>query len=66
MGQGNMTQPLMISILNSSIPVKAPAKKVTFTEKKLSKYFPQHYSSAEMERVIVALLEKWKEEQEEA
>lgn len=65
-GQGNMTQPLMISILNSSIPIKAPAKKITFTEKKLSKYFPQHYSSAEMERVIVALLEKWKEEQEEA
>lgn len=66
MGQGNMTQPLMISILNSSIPIKEPAKKVTFTEKKLSKYFPQNYSSAEMERVIVTLLEKWKEEQEES
>ena len=30
LGQGNMTQQLMISILNSSIPMKAPAKKVTF------------------------------------
>ena len=64
-GQGNMTQPLMISILNSTIPIKAPATKVTFTEKKLTKYFPEHYSSADMERVIVRLLERWKEEQGE-
>ena len=63
-GQGNMTQPLMISILNSSIPVKAPAKKITFTEKKLLKYFPDNYSVADMERVMMGLLEKWKEEQE--
>ena len=63
-GQGNMTQPLMISILNSSIPVKAPAKKITFTEKKLMKYFPDNYSVADMERVMMGLLEKWKEEQE--
>ena len=63
-GQGNMTQPLMISILNSSIPVKAPAKKITFTEKKLMKYFPDNYSVDDMERVMMGLLEKWKEEQE--
>lgn len=63
-GQGNMTQPLMISILNSTIQVKAPSKKVIFNEKKLTKYFPAHYSSADMERVIVSLLEKWKEDQE--
>lgn len=60
LGQGNMTQQLMISILNSSIPMKAPAKKVTFNEKKLAKYFPTHYSSADMENVIVKLLENWK------
>ena len=63
-GQGNMTQPLMISILNSSIPVKAPAKKITFTEKKLMKYFPDNYSVDDMDRVMMGLLEKWKEEQE--
>ena len=63
-GQGNMTQPLMISILNSTTQVKAPSKKVIFNEKKLTKYFPAHYSSADMERVIVSLLEKWKEDQE--
>ena len=65
-GQGNMTQPLMISILNSTIQVKVPSKKVIFNEKKLTKYFPEHYSSADMERVIVSLLEKWKEDQEES
>lgn len=63
-GQGNMTQSLMISILNSTIQVKAPSKKVIFNEKKLTKYFPAHYSSADMEHVIVSLLEKWKEDQE--
>ena len=65
LGQGNMTQQLMISILNSSIPMKAPVKKVTFNEKKLAKYFPAHYSSADMENVIVKLLEDWKKSQEE-
>ena len=65
-GQGNMTQPLIISILNSTIQLKAPSKKVIFNEKKLTKYFPEHYSSADMERVIVSLLEKWKEDQEES
>lgn len=65
LSQGNMTQQLMISILNSSIPMKVPAKKVTFNEKKLMKYFPAHYSSADMENVIVKLLEDWKKNQEE-
>lgn len=65
LGQGNMTQQLMISILNSSIPMKTPVKKVTFNEKKLAKYFPAHYSSADMENVIVKLLEDWKKSQEE-
>ena len=65
LGRGNMTQQLMISILNSSIPMKAPVKKVTFNERKLAKYFPAHYSSADMEKVIVNLLENWKKSQEE-
>lgn len=60
-----MTQQLMISILNSVIPIKAPAKKVTFTEQKLLKYFTADYSSKEMEQVIISLLEDWKKKQEE-
>ena len=60
-----MNQQLMISILNSVIPIKAPAKKVTFTEQKLLKYFPVDYSSKEMEQVIISLLECWKKKREE-
>lgn len=59
-----MTQPLMISILNSVIPVKAPAKKVTLNESKLMKFFPADYSPKQMEQVIVSLLEQWKNAQE--
>ena len=60
-----MNQQLLISILNSVIPIKAPAKKVTFTEQKLLKYFPADYSSKEMEQVIISLLEGWKKKQED-
>ena len=59
-----MTQQLMISILNSVIPIKAPAKKVTFNEAKLLKYFPADYSVKEMEQVIFSLLDQWKKEKE--
>ena len=59
-----MTQQLMISILNSVIPIKAPAKKVTLNEQKLLRYFTPDYSTKEMEQVIVSLLETWKKEQE--
>lgn len=64
LGQGPVTQSLMISILNSHIPVKAPARKVTLNEKKLMRYFPKNYTSEDMEKVIESLLEKWKQEQE--
>ena len=64
LGQAPVTQSVMISILNSHIPVKAPARKVTLNEKKLTKYFPKNYSSEDMEKVIESLLEKWKQEQE--
>lgn len=64
LGQGPVTQSLMISILNSHIPVKAPARKVTLNEKKLMRYFPKNYTSEDMEKVVESLLEKWKQEQE--
>lgn len=66
LGQGNMTQQLMISILNSSIQAKSLVKRVAFSEKKLAKYFPPNYSSDDMERIIVKLLEEWKKKQEES
>ena len=57
-----MTQSQMISLLNKSAIGRIPKKKVTLSENKLYQYFPPHYTSAEMERVIVELLTKWKED----
>lgn len=54
----------MIRILNGSLKGRHPSKKVTLSEKKLYKYFPSHYSSSEMEDVIVKLLEEWKQRKE--
>ena len=64
-GSTTMTQHLMISILNSAIPIKPAAKKVTIQERKLMKYFPPNYTAKQMEEVIVTLLENWKKRQEE-
>lgn len=62
--QGNVNQGFMISIFNSCMAAKKPERKVTFSEKKLTKYFPNNYSVADMERVIESLLNQWKEEQQ--
>lgn len=58
-----MTQSQLIDLLNKSAIGRIPKKKVTLSENKLYKYFPPHYTSAEMERVIVQLLTQWKENQ---
>lgn len=60
----NMTQYTLIAILNDALPKKSAVKKVSFSEKKLSKYFPADYPASKCERIITELLEKWKEEQE--
>ena len=62
--QGSVNQGFMISIFNSCIVVKAPERKVVLSGKKLTKYFPEDYSETDMEKVIEALLEQWKREQE--
>ena len=59
-----ITQNFMISIFNNCIAPKTKNRKVTISEKKLTKYFPLEYSEEQMERIIVGLLEKWKTEQE--
>ena len=61
-----MTQYIVISLLNSVLPEKKVAAKVSLSEKKLDKYFPPHYSAKKREEVILSLLEKWKQAQEEA
>lgn len=58
----NITQSVMIQILNDALPEKKKGSgKLTFSERKLDKYFPPHFSSKEREMVIIGLLEKWHE-----
>ena len=59
----NIDQEKMITILHNALPGRTPAKKVVMNEKKLRKYFPEEYTSGQMERVIEALLEQWSREQ---
>lgn len=59
----NATQQNVISIMNDALPKKSNSAKITFSEKKLDKYFPSHFSSKDRENIIIQLLEKWSEEQ---
>lgn len=59
----NATQQSVISIMNDALPKKSTGAKITFSEKKLDKYFPSHFSSKDRENIIIQLLEKWSEEQ---
>ena len=55
----NASQYSVISIMNDALPKKNTAAKISFSEKKLDKYFPSHYR----ETVIIQLLEQWSEAQ---
>lgn len=59
----NVSQYSVISIMNDALPKKNTASKVSFSEKKLDKYFPSHYSAKDRETVIIQLLEQWSEAQ---
>ena len=59
----NATQHMIITILNDALPKKNMAAKVSFSEKKLDKYFPSHYSAKDRETVIIQLLEQCSEAQ---
>jgi len=59
---GAVTQELVIEILNRYSTNRNFKKKVTLSENKLKRYFPPHYSSLDMEAVILELLEAWKEQ----
>ena len=61
--QNTVNQMQMIQILNANLKGRVPTKKVTISEKKLYKYFPPTYSASEMESVIMALLDEWKQRQ---
>ncbi len=58
-------QHMIISILNGALPTKSESAKVLLSEKKLDKYFPSHFSAKQREDVIIQLLEKWSQDQEQ-
>ena len=60
-----LTQEEMIQMLNGIRPAQTLSSKITFTERKLNQYLPKYMSMPEKERLIITLLEKWKEEHEE-
>ena len=60
----SITQLELIKILNDNLPGKTTTKKITFTEKKLRKYFPDIYSIEDMEKVMIRLLTQWKKSRE--
>ena len=59
LNEGAVNQVGMLTIFNKCMMVKPPSRSITFSEKKLTKYFPESYSADDMERVIESLLEKW-------
>ena len=56
---GSVNQVGMLTIFNKCMMVKNAPRTITFSEKKLTKYFPDTYTAEDMERVIESLLEKW-------
>ena len=63
LNEGAVNQVGMLTIFNKCMMVKTPSRSITFSEKKLTKYFPESYSADDMERVIESLLEKWSQGQ---
>lgn len=63
-GDDSLTQEQMIDILIQGRATPQTRKKITITERKLNKFFPAYYTQPEIERIIVGLLEQWKQEHE--
>ena len=62
--QADLTQEKLIEFLNGLRPLPNESSKISFTERKLNKYFPAYMSRRDREAKIIELLEKWKAEQE--
>lgn len=63
LNDGPINQIQMLSIFNNCVMAKKVSRSLTFSEKKLTKYFPDDYTAKDMEQVIESLLEKWIQEQ---
>lgn len=62
----NLTPYTVMTLMKDALSKKTKSKKVSLTEKKLNKYFPEDYSASKREKIIIELLEKWKQDQEGA
>ena len=63
LNDGPINQIQMLSIFNNCVMAKKVSRSLTFSEKKLTKYFPDDYTAKDMEQIIESLLEKWMQEQ---
>ena len=63
LNDGPINQIQMLSIFNNCVMAKKVSRSLTFSEKKLTKYFLDDYTAKDMEQVIESLLEKWMQEQ---
>ena len=63
LNDGPINQIQMLSIFNNCVMAKKVSRSLTFSEKKLTKYFPDDYTDKDIEQVIESLLEKWMQEQ---
>ncbi len=61
----NLTQHALIQIMNNALPEKKVNGKISLSERKLNKYFPEFMSAKDREKIILDLLEKWHDEQED-
>lgn len=62
--QKDITKENLYEYLKGQKNVPDPPGKIVLTQRRLNKYFPKYMTNPERERVIIELLEKWKEEQE--
>ena len=57
----NITKYTFTATMNNALPEKKVNGRVNLSEKKLNRYFPATMTSMERERIILELLEDWKE-----
>ncbi len=60
----NLTPYTVMTIMKNALGEKKESKRVSFTEKRLNKFFPEEYSASKREKIIIDLLTEWKQKQE--
>lgn len=60
----NMTQYIMIALLNDAYRKPKPTGSLQLSKKTLDQYFPADYSITEREQIVLKLLQQWHEKEE--